>query len=488
MSSGLVHRVTDPRPTTSLEQYIQRRGGTGLSTAGDLDPAEILAVVDASGLRGRGGAGFPTGKKWRTVAEFRSAELPTAVVVNAAEGEPGTYKDRHILRTNPYQVIEGALIAARAVGASSVVIGLKGKETDAQAAVHRAIDEMVEAGWAGDVSIRVADGPDEYLFGEETALLEVIDGRFPFPRIAPPWRRGVIEVTDGDVADASNLSAHVEMAGATDAPPALVNNAETMANVAHILARGADWFRTEGTDQSPGTFVVTVTGATVRAGVGEVVAGTTLRHALELIGGGPGAGRSIKAVLSGVSNKVITADLLDTPLTYEAMQPLGIGPGSGGFIVFDDTADMVAVAAGVARFLAIESCGQCSPCKQDGLTIADRLAALAANDASEDDLALIIERLASVADGARCFLASQQQTTALSIIEAFPDELAAHVAKTAPSVPPALIAELASIDDEVAVWDERHRDKQPDWTYDATWAGRTPADRYRDHLLESEDL
>jgi len=422
------------------------------------------------------------------VLAYHSDVFATTVVVNAAEGEPGTFKDRHILLTNPYQVIEGALIAAQAVRATEIVIGMKHKEVAVVASVRRAVDEIVAAGWCEAITIRLCEGPDEYLYGEETALLEVVDGRFPFPRIAPPWRRGVTEIVqhDFDAAPASNLSGRVQMAGATDAPPALVDNVETMANVAHILARGAEWFRTDGTTQTPGTFVCTITGDTARAGIGEIIAGTTLRDAIELIGGGCVPGRSIKAVLAGVSNRVITADLLDTPITYEDMQPRGIGPGSGGFIVFDDTTDMVAVASGVARFLSIESCGQCTPCKQDGLTIAARLVRIGHNDATTADFDSVTKRLRTVADGARCFLATQQQVTVESIIEAFADEFTAHRERNAAPVEPTLIAELTAISGSEAMWDEHHLAKQPDWSFDHAWNGEAPADRYRDHLLDDQ--
>ena len=483
-SARPVHRITSPRPFATLDEYVSARGGRGLDVACALDPDEIVAVIEASGLRGRGGAGFPTGQKWATVRAYRSDALPATVVVNAAEGEPGTIKDRHILTTNPYQVLEGALIAARAVSAPDVVIGMKQREGETLAAVRRAIGEVEAAGWADGVGLHICEGPHEYLFGEETALLEVIDGRQPFPRIAPPFRRGVIEVTEGgeDANPTSNLSALVEMAGSSDAPPALVNNVETMANVAHILARGAEWFRSEGTDETPGTFVCTVTGQTRRAGVGEIIAGTTVREVIDLIGGGCEPGRTVKAVLAGVSNRVITAELLDTPITYEDMRPRGLGPGSAGFIVFDDTTDMVAVAAGVARFLATESCGQCTPCKQDGRAIAIRLGSLADNAATAADVDVVDRALETVATGARCYLASQQQIAVGSIVDAFPDEFIGHLGGSVDPAAPVLVAELVALDDESAVWDERQRDKQPDWSYDASWNGQSPADRYRDQL------
>ena len=187
-----------------------------------------------------------------------------------------------------------------------------------------------------------------------------------------------------------------------------------------------------------------------------------------------------------MSNRVITADLLDTPITYEDMQRIGIGPGSAGFIVFDETADMVAVAAGVSRFLATESCGQCTPCKQDGLTIAEQLARIGHNEANTEDFDLVAHRLQTVTDGARCFLATQQQVTVESILEAFADEFAAHREHKANPVEPTLVAELLAISGSEAVSDEHHGAKQPDWSFDQTWNGEVPADRYRDQLLDDQ--
>ncbi len=222
-------------------------------------------------------------------------------------------------------------------------------------------------------------------------MLETVDGRYPLPRIAPPYRRGVREVveSEADVDTGSGLSGHVEMAGPGaeyDAPPTLVDNVETLANVARILARGAEWFRTEGTPESPGTIVCTVTGSTAHAGVGEVIMGTPLREVIEAIGGGARPGRQIRAVLPGVSSAFITGADLDSPVSYESLAAIGSGLGSAGFQVFDDSDDLVAVAAGVSRFLAVESCGQCSPCKLDGLRIAELLATMTRGDATTFDL------------------------------------------------------------------------------------------------------
>ena len=250
-------RVLFADTIASLDEYVSRRGGAGLEAARKLDASSIIDSVEASGLRGRGGAGFPAGRKWRTVAQNRSPAVAATVVVNGAEGEPGTFKDRSILRRNPYHVLEGALIAARAVGADHVVFGLKRSFTAEVARVRTAIDEAQAAGWAEGVGLEVFEGPDEYLYGEETALLETVDGRFPFPRIAPPFRRGVHSFAERRAGAGGRIgsAADVEMAGAADdsaAPPALVSNVETMANVARIVARGPDWFRSVARSGRPG--------------------------------------------------------------------------------------------------------------------------------------------------------------------------------------------------------------------------------------------
>jgi NADH-quinone oxidoreductase subunit F len=482
----LVHRVLYPTAIESLEKYRKVRGGRGIAEARTLSAEEVIAELEASGLRGRGGAGFPTGRKWRTVRDYCSTFERTSVVVNAAEGEPGTYKDRTILRNDPYQVIEGALIAAHAVQADQIIIATKQSFGIEVGRLRSAIDEVKGAGWLDGLEITVFEGPNEYLYGEETALLETIDGRYPLPRIAPPYRRGVREVVESaaDVATGSGLSAHVEMAGPgadNDAPHTLVDNVETMANVARILARGAEWFRTEGTEESPGTIVCTVTGSTQHHGVGEVIMGTPLREVIEAIGGGPRPGRRIRAVLPGVSSSFIDESALDTPVSYEALAAIGSGLGSAGFVVFDDADDLVSVAAGASRFLAIESCGQCTPCKLDGQRISELLGAVTANTAGRAGVAELRSRVAKVAEGARCSLATQHQVIVSGLLERYADAVEAHVEKSTPATKPAVIAELVAIDDGVAHIDERHAAKQPDWTYDATDSGKTPAERLGEH-------
>ncbi|HEX2065005.1 MAG TPA: NADH-ubiquinone oxidoreductase-F iron-sulfur binding region domain-containing protein [Acidimicrobiales bacterium] len=461
---ALVHRVLYPQPIISLEDYLNRGGGKGIQAADGMDPAAIVDRGEESGLRGRGGAGFRTGVKWRTVAANRSSVAPTTVVVNAAEGEPGTFKDRTILRRNPYLVMEGALIAARAVGADLVIVATKRAFSGEIERVRAAIEEVESAGWSEGVQMAVFEGPDEYLYGEESALLETIDGRWPFPRVVPTFRRGLFT------------------GAAADAPaPALVNNTETLANVPRIVGRGPAWFRTLGTEESPGTVVCTITGHTRRHGVGEVPLGTPLREVIEAIGGGPRSGRQVKAVMSGVANGVIPASELDAPVSYEGLAAVGSGVGSAGFVVLDDTADMAAVAAGVARFLAVESCGQCMPCKLDGMTLYERLAKMSGSDATQHDYDVVQKRLGTVAERSRCFLATQQQAVVGSIVQHFGDEMEGHLSRRSDRrdpVEPELVAELLDIRGEQAFVDARHRDKQPDWTYNKRFSGTVPVELY----------
>jgi NADH:ubiquinone oxidoreductase subunit F (NADH-binding) len=469
-------RLLPETPILSLDDYEGRGGGRGLDAARRLGTTGTIEHLLAAGLRGRGGAGFPTGQKWEAVRVHESSSVPATVVVNAAEGEPGSFKDRMILRTNPYAVLEGALIAAHTVGARRVVVALKQSFTEELRAVRQAIDALRAAGWADNLEIDAFAGPREYLYGEETGLLEAIDGRPPFPRVAPPYRHGVEELGD----DGSGEAAQIAMAGThgeTPAAPTLVNNVETLANVPGILEHGPAWFRELGTDESPGTIVCTITGATQRDGVAEFPMGTPLREVIETLGGGARPGHRIVGAMSGVANPVVPEAQLDTPLSYEAMTAIGSGLGAAGFIVFDDETDLVAVAAGVSRFLAVESCGQCTPCKEDGLAVAELLDRTAHSDAHELDLLAIDEHLQTITDGARCFLAHQHQHVIGSLLATYPDAFRAHIDAAAPPVDPMPIAAITELRDQRAELDDAQRDKQPDWTFDAADSGNTPVER-----------
>lgn len=467
---ALIWRVLDKRPVGSLSEYLDIGGGIAFRTARQASATEIIDVLSSSGLRGRGGAGFPTGTKWKTVAASRGRVDATTVVVNAAEGEPGTFKDRTLLRTNPYRVLEGAIIAAIAMQTDQIRIGIKatfGREIERLSA---AIAEMREAGWLHDLDIELVLGPSSYLFGEETALLEVVEGRQPFPRVTPPYRRGLQE---GDSRSAVGVSlAAIDTSSGT---PALVDNVETLANVPLIVDRGAEWFREVGTERSTGTIVCTVSGATRRSGVGEVAMGSTLREAIDLIGWGPRRGHEVRVVLAGTANPLIPPQLLDTPLTYEALSEAGSGLGSAGFIVFDDTTEPAAIAAGVARFLAVESCGQCEPCKTDGLFIADQLNRSLQTASTTAELNILRHRISTVTIGARCNLAQQQASVAASLLDLFPQSMLGRSRGSRPTTEPVTIAPITDLVGGRAVLDSHQLTKQPDWSYGPTSSGASPA-------------
>lgn len=473
----MISRVLDDEPVADLAEHLARCGGDALKVAASTDPSDLIDAVTDAGLRGRGGAGFPTGVKWRTVADNRSVREPTAVIVNAAEGEPGTFKDRAILRANPYRVLEGALIAARAIGAPEVVVALKASFEQEWARVQRAIDEIAAAG-IDDVSMRIAVGPASYLFGEESAMLEVVEGRQPFPRVTPPYRRGLDE---GERA-AGNSAATVGLAGSggTADSPALVNNVETLANVPGIIVNGPDWFREIGNADSPGSIVCTVSGDTQRHGVGEFAMGTPLWDAIDELGGGPRPGQTLIAAVSGTANSVVEAPQFTTPLTYEAMASIGSGLGSAGFIVIDDSTDLIAFAQGVAHFLAVESCGQCLPCKDDGLGIARLLADVRSSSADERTLTALEHRFDTVGEGARCGLALQQRRCVRSLVKLGAETARRHLTGTIEASEFQLVAPIADLVDETAVVDSSYADKRADWSHGGVDSGTPPAELYAD--------
>ena len=255
----------------------------------------------------------------------------------------------------------------------------------------------------------------------------------------------------------------------------LANNVETLANVPGIVINGADWFRTLGTTDSPGTVVCTVSGDIRRAGVAEFPMGTPIGEIIEEIGGGARDDRQIVAAISGVANAILPVELFDTPACYDAMREAGSGLGAAGFIVFDDTTDIVAVAEGVSRFLAVESCGQCEPCKRDGLAVADALDDLRRSEHDGDVTGSLRDWLGTITDGARCYLATQHQVVATSILDAYPESVAGHVDRSVPPAERVLIAPIVDIEDGQVVLDTSQSDKQPDWSYEAEDSGRWPA-------------
>ncbi len=460
MSTFLLPRT----PITSIDAYLAGdTGGSGIRRARELGPSATIDLVSRSGLRGRGGGGFPTGQKWAGVATQTGGRR--YLVCNGAEGEPGTFKDRALLRANPYQLVEGVAIAAFAIDAVEAFICLKASFRREIDAVTRAVQELQTAGICGDCKVTIVAGPDEYLFGEEKAMLEVIEGNEPLPRWLPPYLHGLF-ATAPQLGWQSNADDGGSARGGAGSNPTLVNNVETLSNIPHILAHGSDWFRSMGTAESPGTIVTTVVGDVIAPDVGEVEMGTTLRAVIDAVGSGLTAGRSAKAVFSGVANAVVTADDLGVPLSYESFQAIGSGLGSAGFIVYDDTTCMVDAAYRFSRFLSIESCGQCPPCKLGSSAITEHLERIETGVGTDGDLDVITGWLGHVTDGSRCFLAAEEQIVVTSILHAFPEEFAEHLELGRCPRPRRLpIPKLLDLADGRAVYDESFWRKRPDWTY-----------------------
>ncbi|MDZ7674915.1 MAG: NADH-ubiquinone oxidoreductase-F iron-sulfur binding region domain-containing protein [Acidimicrobiales bacterium] len=447
--------LLDGTPVDSLHVYEARGGGVALGKVDELGPDGVIDELDRSGLRGRGGAGFPTATKWRSIAEGGVEAGERYVVANGAEGEPGTFKDRAILRHDPYPLVEGVLVAARTIGARRAFIALKSSFTREADRVAEAVAEVSAAGWAPEVEVDLVQGPDEYLFGEEKALLEVIEGEDPLPRMFPPYIYGLFTRNPQFGWSAGSTGTDFRPDGAN---PTLVNNIETLSTIPGILRNGADWHCEFGTAESPGTIICTVSGDTVRHGVGEFELGTPVRDVLFELGDGLPEGRALKYVLSGVSNPILRGEDVHTPLTYEHMEAAGAGLGTGGLIVYDETTDPVELARAVSQFLSVESCGQCPACKLGTMTVTDILDQLGPETESRL-FAQLTGRLGQVADAARCFLPTQEQNVVASLLSDMRDP-----SMRAPERG-LLVTKLVDIVDGRFVVDEKQARKRPDWTF-----------------------
>jgi NADH-quinone oxidoreductase subunit F len=433
-------------PVPSLDAYLERGGCLGWRAAQERTSDDILEEVHRSGLRGRGGAGFPTAMKWRTVRDDPCSTK--YVVANAAEGEPGTFKDRWLLRMNPFQVLEGLAIAALVVRAERAFIGIKagfGRELDR---VRDAIEEMASRDLLGSVPIQVVPGPDEYLFGEEKALLEVIEGNDPLPRVVPPWMEGLFR-----------------RPGSPN--PTVVNNVETLANVAPILRNGSDWFRSYGTEDSPGTMLFTLCGDVRFPGVYELPMGFSLRELVFGVGGGPEGGRTLQAVFPGASSTIISPEQLDTPLSFDALRSVGSGLGAGGFVVYDDSACIVRATLAFSRFLYIESCGQCPACKHGTGAITQLLERIDQGEGSAMDVETILARALTVTDAQRCALPTGETLIAQSAVQVFGERFAEHLGRPCPLPRDLPVPKIVDYDEAAGAFafDETYRHKRPDWTY-----------------------
>ncbi|MCU1430389.1 MAG: NADH-quinone oxidoreductase subunit [Actinomycetia bacterium] len=454
----------------TFDEYRASGGGNGVVATTALGSEATIREVEQSGLRGRGGGGFPTGRKWRAVRDAGGSRR--FVVVNGAEGEPGTFKDRAIMRANPYQVIEGVAVAALAVGASDVYFAIKASFTREIERVAQAAADMAAAGLLGDLSFTIARGPDEYLFGEEKAMLEVIEGNDPLPRVLPPYLHGLFATMPQPGWDAHASVNDIDTGtgtgtGTDGSNPTLVNNVETLAHVASILDRGASWFRSRGTPRSPGTMVFTVVGDVARPCVAELEMGTPLRVLVEDVGGGTASGRPVKMVCSGVANAVLPGDRLDVPMHFDALANAGGGLGSGGFVVYGDDVCALAVAHAYSNFLWVESCGQCPACKLGSGAITAALADLEARG-DADQLAVLQRALATVTDGSRCGLPAEEQKVVGSLLRRFPEDVVAHEegdGRHCALGHDVIVPKVVDLEDGAVTYDLRQQYKRPDWTY-----------------------
>lgn len=398
----------------SYEEYLRRRGYTALSKAiHTLEPSGVLEIIKRSGLRGRGGAGFPTGKKWEMVVQ-RKADRKY-LCCNAAEDEPGTFKDRYLLRSNPHQLIEGATLAAFAIGAAEVYLYINGRYEEEIEFMERALQTAKEKGHWGkqieetpfSVELKICKSPGTYVAGEETALLEVVEGRSAKPRQKPPYYPAVKGLYG---------------------MPTVVNNAETLSNVAHIIREGVDWFRTIGTAASPGTLVFTLTGDVNQPGLYELPLGSSLRDLIEGYGGGICGGKQLKAVFpGGPSNTIIAADQIDVALDFDALKAIGSGLGTGAVIVMSEDACMVQSAIQYARFFARESCGQCPPCKLGTAHLSEILEKIESGQGDVKDLQQIEQVCGMVKGRGYCYLLTGASIAVESIFRSFKEEYVAHV-------------------------------------------------------------
>jgi NADH-quinone oxidoreductase subunit F len=349
LETRILLRHADEPDLGRLEVYRRFGGYEALERAfRELEPDEILKELEDSGLRGRGGAGFSMGKK---ASFLPRGDMPKYLCCNADESEPGAFKDRELMQKNPHQLIEGIAIAALAAGAQHAFIFIRG-EYDLQGDIlDAAVAEAYQAGYLGEdilgshcnLELVVHRGAGAYICGEETALLDALEGKRGNPRLKPPFP--AVQGLYGG--------------------PTLINNVETLSNVPHIVANGAEWFKGFGTEQSPGTKVVSVSGCVERPGNYEVELGIPTRDLIYGLAGGPGDGREVKAFYPGGSSApVLTADALDLPYSFEAMADAGSMLGSGSIIVADDRVSIPHMALRTARFYHHESCGKCTPCRE----------------------------------------------------------------------------------------------------------------------------
>jgi NADH-quinone oxidoreductase subunit F len=414
--------VTEPRllqalegPPWDIEPYL-RAGGyeAWRKCVKALNRDDIVNEIKQSGLRGRGGAGFPTGTKWDKVLHHRVKER--YFVCNAGEHEPGTFKDRYLLKHAPHQLLEGCLIAAYTVQAKASFIYINHEYQEERENLQKALEQAKAKGLAGkdvlgggvDLDIELFSGQGSYVAGEETAMLESMQGRPAMPRQKPPFYP-----TDFGLYG----------------KPTLVNNVETLCHVPRILKHGAAWFTEVGTEKCPGTMLFSLSGAVNKPGVYEMPLGSPVRRLIEEFGGGVPAGRKVKAVFpGGPSFSMITADQIDLPMDFDSLKKAGTGLGSAGVIVVDDATCMVAQTLKFSDFFKNESCGQCPPCRMGTINLAMLMAKIERGEGSSKDLDSLLQLCGFVKGTGYCTLVTGAAVLVQSSLRLFRHEFEEHIA------------------------------------------------------------
>ena len=397
----------------NIDEYIAQDGYAALGKVlTEMTPQEVIDLVLASGLRGRGGAGFPTGRKWQFAANSKAEQKYACC--NADEGDPGAFMDRSVLEGDPHSVLEAMAIAGYAIGANQGYIYIRAEYPIAVKRLQIAIEQAREYGLLGknifdsgfDFDIDIRLGAGAFVCGEETALMTSIEGKRGEPRVRPPFPavKGLFGV------------------------PTVLNNVETYANIPQIILKGADWFRSIGTEKSPGTKVFALGGKITNTGLVEVPMGTTLRTVVEDIGGGVPGGKKFKAAQTGgPSGGCIPASLIDTPIDYESLSAIGSMMGSGGLIVMDEDNCMVDIAKFYLEFIVDESCGKCSPCRIGTKRLLDLLTKITEGNGEPEDLDTIEELCEHIKQSALCGLGQTAPNPVLSTLKHFREEFEAHV-------------------------------------------------------------
>ena len=400
----------------TLESYEQHGGYRALKKALTMAPDDIITAVKDSGLRGRGGAGFPTGMKWSFIPQDNPK--PKYLVVNADESEPGTCKDTPLMMASPHTLVEGVIISSFAIRANKAFIYVRGEILHVIRRVQNAVEEAYAAGHLGkdihgsgfDLDIVVHAGAGAYICGEETALLEGLEGRRGQPRLRPPFPA---------------------VAGLY-ASPTVINNVESIASVPSIIEHGAEWFASMGTEKSKGYGIFSLSGHVTRPGQYEAPLGITLRQLLDLAGGmrkGPdGQPRQLKFwTPGGSSTPLLTAEHLDVPLDFESMGEVGTMLGTRALQLFDETTCVVRATLRWTEFYKHESCGKCTPCREGTWWLAQTLAALERGEGSESDLDLLLDQCDNILGRSFCALGDGATSPISSSIQFFRDEYLAHL-------------------------------------------------------------